>query len=403
MKAVVNNRLIIPAPGRKGVAFCLFDVNTLAYLQVPKDNNTDSMAKQILNYKGTLVFVHKKLNVYGVIKDSSTKSTPNLNWMKKEEVEAISSEILNYDEKSNIIDISEKDAEIFYGNYDKKKFNLCRTTDRTFKQISREEFISSLGNKGSNIPTIQGGQSNIEIQQKEKVKTAENTKTVEVEVVKPKIEEKQAINKEVKQEHVINKSGKSEPKHMNNKELNNSELAKALVEATTLLKETAKKFDSTTKEYKEAMARSFGDFEADVETKFVAVENIGSDLEEQSNIEDTNENELSTIYDVILKLMKIDDTMTIPRKYYEGLTSIIKRNIMLSRDGNSYDSIVLLKFFREDKKNIVARVEYEASKESTRVTIIKPYNSIELTEQKIVEYEIKFNQWKRMHSYRTSE
>ena len=77
--------------------------------------------------------------------------------------------------------------------------------------------------------------------------------------------------------------------------------------------------------------------------------------------------------------------------------------MMLSRDGNKYDSIILIKFNRTSKENIVARVEYDITKEYTRITIIKSYSSVELTDKQMVEYEIKFNQWRRMHSYRTSD
>ena len=165
-----------------------------------------------------------------------------------------------------------------------------------------------------------------------------------------------------------------------------------------------KELKKTTDSYKETMAKSFGEFDLDVETKFVGVADIkGSNDTADNGLVESTEIGLDTIYDFILKIMKVDDTISVPRTYYEKLTTIIKRNMMLSRDGNKYDSIILIKFNRTSKENIVARVEYDITKEYTRITIIKSYNSVELTDKQMVEYEIKFNQWRRMHSYRTSD
>lgn len=431
MNPIINNMLVVPIhPDRVNTdsyACCLFDRDTGEYkfLSVV-DDKTKKLKEQLKNAKGTLLFVHNKVNVYGILRDSKKTSKPNLYWIDKRNIELIKDDILNYNERYNIIDISDEDISIFRGQYDKKRFSLTRITDhKMLVPIAYEKFIESLKEESNPAPVIQGGQSNIvantieevadNIEESDDITTGEEDTTIKedasnhCEVENEQCEDSnEAIADKYFNDSDNDKSAVTEEikQTKSNCETDgvNPELVKALVEATSAMTETMKELKKTTDSYKETMAKSFGEFDLDVETKFVGVADIkGSTTEADDSLLESTEVGLDTIYDFILKIMKVDDTISVPRTYYEKLTTIIKRNMMLSRDGNSYDSIILIKFNRASKENIVARVEYDITKEYTRITIIKSYSSVELTDKQMVEYEIKFNQWRRMHSYRTSD
>lgn len=431
MNPIINNMLIVPIhPDRANTAdyaCCLFDRDTGEYkfLSVV-DDKTRKLKEQLKNAKGTLLFVHNKVNVYGILRDSKKTSKPNLYWIDKRNIELIKDDILNYNERYNIIDISDEDISIFRGQYDKKRFSLTRITDhKMLVPIAYEKFIESLKEESNPAPVIQGGQSNIVTNTIEE----DVDNTVESDDMTTREEDKAIRENESNQCNIEDEQCEESNEAIANKYFDNSddceptvteeskqtksncetdgvnpELVKALVEATSAMTETMKELKKTTDSYKETMAKSFGEFDLDVETKFVGVADIkGSTTEVDDSLLESTEIGLDTIYDFILKIMKVNDTISVPRTYYEKLTTIIKRNMMLSRDGNKYDSIILIKFNRTSKENIVARVEYDITKEYTRITIIKSYSSVELTDKQMVEYEIKFNQWRRMHSYRTSD
>lgn len=431
MNPIINNMLIVPIhPDRANTAdyaCCLFDRDTGEYkfLSVV-DDKTKKLKEQLKNAKGTLLFVHNKVNVYGILRDSKKTSKPNLYWIDKRNIELIKDDILNYNERYNIIDISDEDISIFRGQYDKKRFSLTRITDhKMLVPIAYEKFIESLKEESNPAPVIQGGQSNIVTNTiEEDVDNTVESDDITTGEEDTTIKEDASNHCEVENEQCEDSNEAIADKYFNDSDNDksavteeikqtkpncetdgvNPELVKALVEATSAMTETMKELKRTTDSYKETMAKSFGEFDLDVETKFVGVADIkSSDSETNDSLVESTEIGLDTIYDFILKIMKVDDTISVPRTYYEKLTTIIKRNMMLSRDGNNYDSIILIKFNRTSKENIVARVEYDITKEYTRITIIKSYSSVELTDKQMVEYEIKFNQWRRMHSYRTSD
>lgn len=445
MNPVIDDRLVVPVhPDRKksnDIACCLYDAITGKYLLVPATEDKGKKIKEEVNSaKATLLFVHNRFDVYGILKDSKNSDKPILYWMCGDEIRLIKDDILNYTERYNIIDISDKDASVFRGQYDRKKFSITRIVDHNMRTpISADSFIESLIEVHKPAPVIQGGQSSIVVKTVEN--DCNNNESVDSKAMTKKdeamssLDDSQHINK-VKQletkpeattcdtkatsdssveqlaEKSSNENNDASAVCEDNKQTKvdyeptdkKDELEKALIEATMAMTNTTKELQKVADSYKDAMIKSFGNFDIDVETKFVGVTDIKSDSNVSIKEEDTT-GEVGTeaIYDFILKIMKVNDTISVPRTYYEKLTTIIKRNMMLSMDGNKYDSIILIRFNRTCKENIVARVEYDASSEYTRITIIKQYSLIEATDKQLLDYEIKFNQWKRLHSYRTSD
>ena len=438
MNTVINDMLVVPVhPDRKkssDIACCLYDINTGKYLLVnATDEKSKKMKEEIGSAKATLLFVHSRFDVYGIVRDSKNSDKPILYWIRGNELKLIKDDIINYTERYNIIDISDKDTSIFRGQYDKKRFSITRIVDHNMRTpISADSFIESLTKVSKPAPVIQGGQSNIVVNTvKDDCNNTENVTSeamtskdeamtsksdsqgeIETQTTTTNSEVMNDDSKEQLDEKEINGnnaesavSEKLEQTEVNCKATETKdELEKALIEATIAMNNTTRELKKVADSYKDAMVKSFGNFDIDVETKFVGVADIKSD----SNVsikEDDSTGEVGTeaIYDFILKIMKVNDTISVPRIYYEKLTTIIKRNMMLSMDGNKYDSIILIRFNRACKENIVARVEYDATSDYTRITIIKQYSLLEVTDKQLLDYEIKYNQWKRLHSYRTSD
>lgn len=403
--------LIIPAwEKRTGAAYCLMDLKTDKYMQMPLNNDTKAVADELKQYKCTLLYIHNKYNVYGVVKDSRGKTKPSLYWVSKDIMDELKDSTLNYKERYDIIDISDMDANVFSGNIDKKKFSIVRIAQDSKLGLGAkaENFIEKLKEVDKPVPVVQGGQSNVDSntivnksdtieEKKDKLvtdnKDSEKTKeTVEIDNTKQLENKDEQLTSESKTKKKIKI------------DLNNQEdVVKTLAATAIALQSTMKELKKVAGEYKESMAKSLGTYDLDVETKFIGVSGLVSDKDKQiDELVSTEYDCKSAFYESMLKMLKVDDTVSIPREFYDKMVAIIRRNLMVSMDGNRYDSIVQLKFNRNDKENIVARVEYNAAEDFCRVAIIKPYNNIELSDQLLVDYEIKYNQWKRLHSYRTT-
>jgi hypothetical protein len=365
------------------------------------------------------------------------------------------------------IDISNETEEAFRGNYNKQLFSVVRRIDlMDNKQIETEKFIELITKKEVETQNkvdetkdskefsinyteeaekllekaeskskfqLEAGVSNIKAEEEDTDDTLDKLIEAQEEVIqhigedtdkgeksvanKNKSEhelvlditknDESAIDDNKTSEQLVNDYKNTENKQLNYLDTSVDEYVSALISATNNMNAMAKKFDDMANSYKEAISKSYGPLPDDVHEKMVCVDNIvepdDADESTEDNTEDNSITMNNYLYDTMLKVLKTDDTISVPRTYYEGLINMILRNIKLSKDGCSYDSIVKIKFYREAKENIAARVEYNVADEFTRITVIKPYNSIEITGNKLADYEVKFNQWRKMNSFRISD
>lgn len=420
---------------RKGIAYCLLTTDN-RYMTVTLNDNTAKESEEISKYKYTLAYVHKKYNVYGVLRDSAKKAKPILWWLRKEIFEVVKDSVLIPENKDIIRDISDMGIEVFNGNFDKNAFSLTRIAadEKVNLATSFDKFVEALQKPKSTL-VVHGGESNVSINNETKetdveeketdveekeVKTAENVKeavenieatdekAVDVEV-KTDDKEVKAIDTEVKEDRVETTEVKTPEKEVSNSNTEDTlsedkVLLKSLAAATISLKDTVKEIKQMADNYRDTLSKVSGEYSFDTETTALEVcsmvDSSDTEIEELKSKDYTLED---AMYESMLKILKTDDTISIPTRYYNGLVTVIKRNLMVSRDGTKYDSIVKIRLNRTAKENIVARVEYCESNEYCRVSVIKPYNIVDLSEQQIVKYEIEFNQWRKLHSFRTSD
>lgn len=418
---------------RKGIAYCLLTADN-RYMTVTLNDNTAKESEEISKYKYTLAYVHKKYNVYGVLRDSAKKAKPILWWLRKEIFEAVKDSVLIPENKDIIRDISDMGIEVFNGNFDKNAFSLARIAadEKVNLATSFDKFVEALQKPKSTL-VVHGGESNVSINNESKetdveekeVKTTETdveaTENIEATETESKATEKKAVDVEVKTEDKEVKAIDTEVKDgiaettevkTPEKEVNNTDgtlsedkvLLKSLAAATISLKDTVKEIKQMADNYRDTLSKVSGEYSFDTETTALEVcsmvDSSDTEIEELKSKDYTLED---AMYESMLKILKTDDTISIPTRYYNGLVTVIKRNLMVSRDGTKYDSIVKIRLNRTAKENIVARVEYCESNEYCRVSVIKPYNIVDLSEQQIVKYEIEFNQWRKLHSFRTAQ
>jgi hypothetical protein len=452
MKPENNNILIVPVNAKNSsIAYGGFDIATGIYMRYGfTSNNAKEVYDKTCNMKGTVVFYHKTFGVCGIVQDTKVGKKPALAWVQKKYLDNCQSDYINStcDPKCTV-DITSQNEEIFRGNYNKQWFSVVRGIDLSNnKQIETDKFIAIITGKEIEEQTeieetkekeeikskfqLEAGVSNIKAEENNADDTLDKLVEAQEEIIQHIGEEtdkkeetiatknildhelaldivknnESAINDNETSEQLVNNSKNVENKQLNYSDTNADEYVSALISATNNMNAMAKKFEDMANSYKEAISKSYGPLPDDVHEKMVCVDSIVEPDDTDENAEDDTENSSITmnsyLYDTMLKVLKTDDTISVPRAYYEGLINMIMRNIMLSRDGCSYDSIVKIKFYREAKENIVARVEYKATEEFTRVTVIKPYNDIEITNNKLADYEVKFNQWRKMNSFRIS-
>lgn len=426
---------------RKGIAYCLLTADN-RYMTVTLNDQTAKESEEISKYKYTLAYVHKKYNMYGVLRDSAKKAKPILWWLRKEIFEAVKDSVLIPENKDIIRDISNMGIEVFNGNFDKNAFSLARIAadEKVNLATSFDKLVEALQKPKSTL-VVHGGESNVSINNESKetdnesketdveekeVKTIDTgveatknieeateteSKTTETEAVdvEVKTEDKavKAIDTEVKEDRAETTEVKTPEKEINNTDGTLSEdkvLLKSLAAATISLKDTVKEIKQMADNYKDTLSKVSGEYSFDTETTALEVcsmvDSSDTEIDELKSKDYTLED---AMYESMLKILKTDDTISIPTRYYNGLVTVIKRNLMVSRDGTKYDSIVKIRLNRTAKENIVARVEYCESNEYCRVSVIKPYNIVDLSEQQIVKYEIEFNQWRKLHSFRTAQ
>lgn len=413
---------------RKGIAYCLLTADN-RYMTVTLNDNTAKESEEISKYKYTLAYVHKKYNVYGVLRDSAKKAKPILWWLRKEIFEAVKDSVLIPENKDIIRDISDMGIEVFNGNFDKNAFSLTRIAadEKVNLATSFDKFVEALQKPKSTL-VVHGGESNVSINNETKetdvkekeIKTIENIEATETESkateekavdagVRTEDKEVKAIDTEEKEDRAETTEVKTPEKEVSNSNTEDTlsedkVLLKSLAAATISLKDTVKEIKQMADNYRDTLSKVSGEYSFDTETTALEVcsmvDSSDTEIEELKSKDYTLED---AMYESMLKILKTDDTISIPTRYYNGLVTVIKRNLMVSRDGTKYDSIVKIRLNRTAKENIVARVEYCESNEYCRVSVIKPYNIVDLSEQQIVKYEIEFNQWRKLHSFRTAQ
>ena len=107
------------------------------------------------------------------------------------------------------------------------------------------------------------------------------------------------------------------------------------------------------------------------------------------------------MYESILKLLKVNDSISIPIEYYKKLCVKHKRNVFISMDCTRYTAISEIRLASKALENILAIVDYNELAKDVRITILKEFDNNMVSEDDISILEVKYNKWKRNNSFIT--
>lgn len=342
--------ILSPNSKRKDCDCLMFDTESLKTFQL--DINDEAKKLDIKNKKYTIGVVHHGYKVYGLLRDSGAK-LPNLIFVTEAGLKEFKDDIINYDKSGYIIDISDKGPEVFNGNFNKSLFKSVKKMDETTKKwASTENFLLKLG-----------------------INTTEQT----TETVEQRNETAEQRNETVEQ--------RNETVEQRNETVEQTE--------TKIEKHNSKINENTEKE---GIHLNFLNEDNRIQME-IREDRYSTDSKLETTVSKKSDSIDYSIYKSIIKVLRVNDTISIPKDFYMSLVRLIKRNITLSRNGEDYIAIVKLKLDRKDTDNIVVRADFNSKDEYTTIAVIKQFNSVDITDDQIAEYEVKYSEWRKAHSF----
>lgn len=435
--------IYIPALSkRKSIAYCVLSIKDSKYYLFDNKTCDLSVAKEMTKYDTTLVAIHSTYHLYGVAKDRPGHNKPSLWWLREEEYKQVCNRVLDLKNPNIIIDLSSRPLDsIKHANEINRLFSIVYISSTTpykvmafntfkeqllgistaptleAKQIEKEvevkEVLENSVKEGAEAPVVEAPAKVVKTPEKE-IKTSEKEIKAHAKVVETSEKEADAkgdvIDKVENKSNTIDKvetpdKVESTPDKVdiaNNTLKTLTKVATVMNKAALAMTNEATSLNKEKNKFKDIIDKLSGTYDLDemyIDVADISNSSTNNELEMQAEADDVT---LHSIYDTVLKLMKQNDSMSIPKIYYSKLVNTIKRNISLARDGSRYDAIVEIRFYENAEKTILARVEYNESLDDTRVTIIKPFNSSKVSDVQITEYMIKFNQWRKRNSFTSS-
>jgi len=385
MKAINKSSIIVPINKNRDIkGYCIYDLMTLKYRVVNFVESTKNPAK---DKELTALYYNKKYKAYGVVRDTENCTKPMLIWIKEKDLEILKSKVLNYDSLEEVITISEKDEDSFNSNNTKKMFSKVKFVElKNTSSIlafgnstNREKFISEEPKKTIEITV---GDSNIIAENSDDEMHDDDNDIVE--------------NEEIVEENNNNEDGsREEPTEEVKDTVEEFDFIKASHDTLAEMLDAIKDLKDTKEQYRNALSQINGSLNNIDSEKLIGVTRV---VNEDTNDEDYD-SALYSVYDTILKLMKVNDSISVPRVYYEHLAVTIHRNIFLSRSGEKYEAIVKIKVATDIKDNMIARVEYDSTQKYTRISVIKELNATEISESDIIDYEVRYNEWRKHNNF----
>lgn len=127
----------------------------------------------------------------------------------------------------------------------------------------------------------------------------------------------------------------------------------------------------------------------------ISVDNIYKDVVD-TDVNDVNmESASDIIYDAMIRFMSKYDTLTLPISYCSRLHILMRKMIESNVTCTNYTGIVDIKFDREGSLNIGALININEQLGKARLTVLKPFNNVKLTEEQI--YEI-YSQYEKIRT-----
>lgn len=359
----------------KGRAYWLISLDTFDVRLVLKNKDTAEQEKKLDEYIGTAVFINKEYDACGYLKERKN-GTIGLYWVKMSNALKEKDKLLNIDGK--LIDITDKGRNGF--------------TPKFFKSLNKN-FAGALYFSNDLHTTINIGVEKFLGIESTEEKPIEEESEAPVETEQTSEEKDQPEEKEVGTP-TNNEDPYKEYKDWLENQLNNYYNTRKVVE-------DAEKEKAKAKEVSLQALKLLSLVKSDsLETISDAILNISdiACMDEPTMQEDEN-NTSDMVYELMLKSIKENDSISISFDYYKKLKTTLKKTLSNNMALTKYTALVEIKLNVNDAKHLLVIVDYDESIESIRITVLKPYNSVKIDDSKLVYYEMKYRKWKKDHGY----
>lgn len=366
-------------------AYGLFDTATFQYKLYRLSDKTREVRDKLKDYLYTAAFVNREYGFYGLMKDKDGVLTVII--MTTEDAERNKNRILNIEDK-NIVEIGLEIFEKEWARKIKGRVKCLVWKDNRYFPLGVEKFMQHIG-------AIE--------------KQEETTEVVEQEVVEILEQEKETVEQvENENKHTIEEL--ETVKHADSIESEDGDMSE---NAGQEIEKAMEKYYTTRKEKEELEKREAEANElANKAMKLIntvssnSLDTIEDTILEIGDIitmnEEKDENKVvqsDFVYELMLKTIKKNDSISIPMKYFRKLKTTIRRNLFLNMSCTKYTALTDIKFNNTDKNNIFAVVEYDESLEDVRISVLKSFSSVRIEDSELVYYELNYNKWRKEHSY----
>jgi len=374
-----------------GCAYSVLDTETYKYTIYKRTDSTKEIEEKVKDSYGTALFINREIGVYGVVKDR--KKRPSLTWISIGLIEKSNNTlgILNTDGKiTELIDLTHMGIDMFDMTPPK---GFSRTysymSESSSVNIGKDRFLKDMGFIKDEEHEVLNNEQLLDDMDIENV---DDTIIDNENVDEPSLDEDEPVDNIISESNEKTKDtfeeynnwleNKLEEYYVSRKE--RDELIRKETEAEELSKRALD------------MIATLHETE-DENTVILDVDKIVSS-DDTNNVQSVDLSKY-VIYELLLKVLKVNDSVSIPTEYYNQLKVILRKSFYMSRNLDIYTSIVDIKLGNDKVNNLSVIVDYNANEEYTRITVLKTYNEKELSANELAILDMKYQEWKRKNSY----
>ena len=404
---MTNTKYIVPVKDDK-IACVQIDTSNYNIKPIDKKSYRESGSPfgRLNLYHGTVVFENTIHNIYGIIPRSE---------YNKLRIVFVRAEIIKDDNTVN------------YLNINGPKVNInnipLENLEKYFTNISPIKTIR-YSNNAKFTPLITLDNFISEVTKTDRKQSKRIAETSDKNIIETKVENKEAKTEEIKETKIINNTNSNNniTSELINEICRNTiseflEQSKSVNKRDEMLllkekelKEKEKEIQDKLKELNESIEKNKELKETLVEAIAIARENTVNKISEQligvSDIIELDENTLNNkdtadtiLYESMIKAVKPGDVISIPKKVYSRLSTLLKKNLYMNLEYTVYKAIVEIRFETKSINFMLAVVDYDEELEFVRLTVMKPFNEEFVTPSQMIDYELKYNEWHKRNSF----
>ena len=386
----MNTNLLVNSKNKK--ILYLVDILNRTYRSIVRDTCNSTKYQQsevtVCESSGTLAYVNKEYGFYGILRER--QGGASIIWIEANALfndSRISNIINNTDE---LCDITEYGLDVLEKSWNNKLKTCTTCKDLSWRLIGKNEFLVSIGALAPSEEVEPEGTDDVANTNKDLANT-----NIEEE---PRIEIKEFLHEN---EQSFEENLKQTKENVRDK----SEIRELF---NSYLKTIEDRIDDI-KDREQALRNK----ESDLQNKFNKLNNLYSNYDgtelyklneevldldlvvSNGNVEVSIKDKPDYVWELMLKLLSENDSISISHEYYEKLHILPKKQLEANLSYTRYKSLASLKFNKNDPNNLVVMIEFDDTLPYVRINVIKPYGLNTFEPEEIRDYLTKYADWKR--------